>query len=65
MQSYVILAHAQQDRKMEAELQDLRREQDRDLRELETARQEMESGGESSHHERLNSQWNECRQHGR
>lgn len=45
---------------MEVELQDLRREQDRDLRDLETARQEMESGGESGHYERLNSQWNEC-----
>lgn len=63
MQSYAILAHVQRDKKMEAELQEIRREQDNDLREIELVRQEMESRIDDELNGKPSPRWNEYGRH--
>jgi hypothetical protein len=48
MQKYAILAQVEKDKQMEAEFQQLREEQEHDLREIEQARREMETAIEEA-----------------
>lgn len=60
MQTYAILAQIEKDQKMEAEFQDLRREQEQELRELDKTRQEMESAIEEELKGTRQVRWRVC-----
>ncbi len=60
MLKYAILAQVEKDKKMEAELQRLREQQEQELQEIERVRREMETAIEDELQGKTPSRWRRC-----